>query len=332
MFSPRQLSARALRQAAGSWTALAVPRASVAGHGVREFGRHPKHDPKPSPIDRQLPTVKEMTADILKTPKRKEWIRQPFPHSKLDSVEEHKEKRAVYLYQRSLPAPIVEEVLQGCHTRLSPEATVRRWWFVDANNKVVGNLATQLVKVLMGKHKPIFEPSKVMGDFVVVINAEKVHLTGRKKDQNVYRYHTGWPGGLVETSHKQMIATKPIEVLRRAVAGMLPKNLLRKERLKLLRIFAGPEHPHHAEQPLPMPNFLNTPSPWVVKTYVPPFVRPPFVQDEFGNAWPELTDNHGVKYTKEEVELMISQGTTVYDKAWEEANLDGLIKPPPKKK
>jgi len=250
-------------------------------------------------------------------------------------VEEVKEKRAHYLYLRSLPLPIREETLHGCRTRLSPEATVRRWWYIDAEGKVLGRLANQIVKIVMGKHKPIYDPAKVLGDFVVVVNAEKVHLTGKKAQQNVYRYHTGWPGGLVEIPHERMLSTKPIEVLRRAVAGMLPKNLLRKERLKLMRIFAGPDHPHLAEDPQPIPDFVKTPSPWVVKKervvekadedYV-------YVKDEAGNPWEQGTDQTGKKYSVEELEAMLAQPTEVYESAWEEANLDGKIKPPPKKK
>ena len=93
----------------------------------------------------------------------------------------------------------------------------------------------------MGKHKPIYDRSQNLGDFIVVVNADKVAFTGKKRDQKVYRYHTGWPGGLVTTPVETMYEKKPEEVLRRAVAGMLPKNTLRRERLKLLRIFAGPE-------------------------------------------------------------------------------------------
>ena len=147
---------------------------------------------------------------------------------------------------------------------------------MDAEQEAaVGKLAAKIVKVIMGKHKPIYDRSQNLGDYVVVINAEKVGLTGKKREQKVYRYHTGWPGGLVTTPIETMFEKKPEEVLRRAIAGrnssfyspslplsdlpgkfsvdlisrisagMLPKNTLRRERLKLLRIFAGTRRHTH---------------------------------------------------------------------------------------
>jgi large subunit ribosomal protein L13 len=117
----------------------------------------------------------------------------------------------------------------------------------------------------MGKHKPIYDRSQNLGDFVVVTNAEKVAFTGKKREQKVYRYHTGWPGGLVTTPLETMYEKKPEEVLRRAIAGMLPKNTLRRERLKLLRIFAGEKHPHSAEDLTPLPdNIVKVASPWLI--------------------------------------------------------------------
>jgi hypothetical protein len=101
--------------------------------------------------------------------------------------------------QRTLPAPVVNTVLHGCHTRLEGDATLRRWWYVDAEGQIAGKLAAKIVKVIMGKHKPIYDRSQNLGDFVVVVNADKVAFTGRKREQKVYRYHTGWPGGLVTT-------------------------------------------------------------------------------------------------------------------------------------
>jgi len=288
---------------------------AAACGGSRSFGRHPKHDPRIIPADKPLPSVKDLTEALIKTPKRKEWLRQPFPYSKDDSKGERRDKRDVYLYQRTLPAPVVSTVLHGCHTRLEGDATMRRWWFIDAEGLVPGNLASKIVKVIMGKHKPIYDRSQNLGDFVVVINAEKVVFTGKKREQKVYRYHTGWPGGLVTTPVQTMYDKKPEEVLRRAIAGMLPKNTLRRERLKLLRIFAGSEHPHTAEDLTALPDdIVKIASPWVK-----PKERRGGEQqtdnwwvDELGNPWPELVDNRGNKWTVEEAEEIIQQGTVLY--------------------
>jgi len=261
-----------------------------------------------------VPSVKELTDALVKTPKRKEWLRPPFPYSPDDSKHERRDKRDVYLYQRTLPAPVVSTVLHGCHTRLEGDATFRRWWFVDAEGEIAGKLAAKIVKVIMGKHKPIYDRSQNLGDYVVVVNADKVAFTGKKREQKVYRYHTGWPGGLVTTPVETMYEKKPEEVLRRAIAGMLPKNTLRRERLKLLRIFAGPQHPHAAESLSPLPHdIVKITSPWVT-----PKVREEersdenWWVDEAGNPWPELVDNFGKKWSQEEAEAFIKEGSVVY--------------------
>jgi large subunit ribosomal protein L13 len=128
----------------------------------------------------------------------------------------------------------------------------RRWFVLDAQGKVLGRLATQIAMVLRGKNKPTFTPYLDTGDFVVVLNAGQVTLTGNKLDQKMYYRHSGYPGGLKEISARDLLKKKPEEVLRRAVRGMLPKNSLGRHQLKKLKLYLGTEHPHEAQQPEPL--------------------------------------------------------------------------------
>jgi len=130
-----------------------------------------------------------------------------------------------------------------------PLEVERKWYVVDAEGKHLGRLATEIVRVLRGKNKPQYTPHVDVGDFVVVVNADRVAVTGRKAEQRVYRRHSGYPGGMKETSYEQMLARKPAEVLRRAVYGMMPKTRLARKQFKKLKIYAGPEHPHAAQDP-----------------------------------------------------------------------------------
>jgi large subunit ribosomal protein L13 len=130
-----------------------------------------------------------------------------------------------------------------------PMEVERKWYVVDAEGKHLGRLATEIVRVLRGKNKPQYTPHVDVGDFVVVVNADRVALTGRKAEQRVYRRHSGYPGGMKETSYEQMLARKPTEVLRKAVYGMMPKTRLARKQFKKLKIYAGPEHPHAAQDP-----------------------------------------------------------------------------------
>ncbi len=130
-----------------------------------------------------------------------------------------------------------------------PLEVERKWYVVDAEGKHLGRLATEIVRVLRGKNKPQYTPHVDVGDFVVVINADRVAVTGRKAEQRVYRRHSGYPGGMKETSYEQMLARKPTEVLRKAVYGMMPKSRLARKQFKKLKIYAGPEHPHAAQDP-----------------------------------------------------------------------------------
>jgi large subunit ribosomal protein L13 len=132
------------------------------------------------------------------------------------------------------------------------EEVQRDWYLVDATGKTLGRLASEIAKLLMGKHKPTYTPHVDGGDFVVVVNAEKIHVTGKKLDRKIYYKHTLYPGGLKETPLRKMLQEKPEEVIRLAVRGMLPKNKLRDRRMKRLKVYAGPEHPHKAQNPKPI--------------------------------------------------------------------------------
>lgn len=128
----------------------------------------------------------------------------------------------------------------------------RSWHVVDANGKTLGRLATVVASVLKGKNKPIFTSHVDTGDFVIVVNADKIHLTGKKLDQKVYYHHSGYPGGLKSITAGKLLKTKPEDVLKKAVEGMLPKTQLGKQMLSKLKIYAGDKHPHRAQQPVEM--------------------------------------------------------------------------------
>ncbi|WP_457677886.1 50S ribosomal protein L13 [Thermovibrio sp.] len=132
------------------------------------------------------------------------------------------------------------------------EDVKREWYLVDATGKTLGRLASEIAKLLMGKHKPTYTPHVDGGDFVVVINADKIHVTGKKLDKKVYYKHTLYPGGLKETPLRKMLQEKPEEVIRLAVRGMLPKNKLRDRRMKRLKVYSSSEHPHKAQNPKPI--------------------------------------------------------------------------------
>ncbi len=140
------------------------------------------------------------------------------------------------------------------HSTTAAEALkARKWWLVDANEKTVGRLATRVASILKGKHKPSYTPSLDTGDFVVVVNAEKVALTGVKETAKLYRHHTGFPGGLKTTSADKVRAARPEKLVEDAVRGMLPKSKLGKKMFKKLKVYAGPNHPHVAQAPKPRP-------------------------------------------------------------------------------
>jgi large subunit ribosomal protein L13 len=132
------------------------------------------------------------------------------------------------------------------------EAVNRKWFLVDAQDQVLGRLATRVATILRGKHKATFAPHVDVGDHVVVINADKVHLTGRKMTDKMYRWHTGYIGGLREISAERMLRTHPERVIEWAVQGMLPKGRLGRAMFKKLKVYRGTEHPHAAQKPEPL--------------------------------------------------------------------------------
>ena len=133
-----------------------------------------------------------------------------------------------------------------------PSEVQRQWFVVDAQGKVLGRLASRIAAILRGKHKPTFTPHVDGGDFVVVVNAEKVRLTGRKLQEKVYYWHTGYPGGIKSATAAQMLERKPEWVIQKAVQRMLPKNPLGRRMLRKLKVYRGPEHPHAAQRPKPL--------------------------------------------------------------------------------
>ena len=133
-----------------------------------------------------------------------------------------------------------------------PNEVQREWYVVDATDKTLGRLASRIATILRGKHKPQFTPHEDVGDFVVVVNAEKVHITGRKLDQKVYYRHTGYPGGIRAVSLRRQLEVHPERVIESAVRGMLPHGPLGRRMFKKLKVYAGPGHPHQAQQPKPL--------------------------------------------------------------------------------
>jgi large subunit ribosomal protein L13 len=133
-----------------------------------------------------------------------------------------------------------------------PGEIERRWYLVDAEGRTLGRVATQIADTLRGKGKPQYTPHVDTGDFVVVVNAEKIAVTGTKLDDKIYYRHSGYPGGLRERTLREELERRPTEVIRKAVRGMLPKNRLARAQLRKLKVYAGPEHPHEAQRPEPL--------------------------------------------------------------------------------
>ncbi len=132
-----------------------------------------------------------------------------------------------------------------------PGDVQRQWHVIDATDVVLGRLASQTAKLLRGKHKPIFAPHVDTGDFVIIVNASKVALTGNKREQKMYTRHSGYPGGLRQTPYTELLATRPKLAVERAVKGMLPHNTLGRQMLSKLKVYKGDQHPHAAQQPVP---------------------------------------------------------------------------------
>lgn len=130
------------------------------------------------------------------------------------------------------------------------ETATHQWYVVDAAGKVLGRLATQIAKYLRGKHKPEYTPHADAGDYIVVINAEQIKVTGKKQKEKIYYTHSGYPGGLKETPFDKLQAKDPTRIIEKAVKGMLPKNPLGRDMLRKLKVYVGAEHPHTAQQPI----------------------------------------------------------------------------------
>lgn len=130
-----------------------------------------------------------------------------------------------------------------------PHEVEQKWYVVDAEGLTLGRLSSEIAKVLRGKHKPTFTPHTDTGDFVIVVNADKIHLTGKKWEQKTYYHHSLYPGGLKEMTYDKLRVKSPEMIIELAVKGMLPKNKLGRAQLKKLKVYAGPEHPHQAQQP-----------------------------------------------------------------------------------
>ena len=130
-----------------------------------------------------------------------------------------------------------------------PSDITRKWYVVDAQGKTLGRLATRVASILKGKHKPEYSPHMDVGDFVVIINADKIHVTGRKMDQKIYYRHSGYPGGLSKITLRNQLVRYPTRAVELAVRGMLPRNRLGRKMLRKLKVYASPEHPHAAQKP-----------------------------------------------------------------------------------
>jgi len=128
----------------------------------------------------------------------------------------------------------------------------RKWYVVDASGKILGRLASEVAKILRGKGKPIWTPHLDVGDFVIIVNASKVRLTGKKLQQKELRWYTGYPGGLKSIKYADLLRKNPVKAVEHAVRGMLPKNRLGRKMFRKLKVYAGPEHPHQAQKPEPL--------------------------------------------------------------------------------
>lgn len=144
-------------------------------------------------------------------------------------------------------------MLNQCKTYMAKKEEIKRkWYVVDAKDKTLGRLACKIATILMGKHKPYYTPHVDCGDFVIVINADKIKLTGSKWEKKIYYWHTGYLGGLKQRTARQMLEKKPEFLIYHAVKGMLPKNNLARRMLKKLKVYAGETHPHAAQKPEPL--------------------------------------------------------------------------------
>jgi len=153
----------------------------------------------------------------------------------------------------NLPVQIFERTVVSMKTfNAKKDAVERNWYLIDAKDKVLGRIAVEIARRLRGKHKPTYTPHADAGDFIIVVNAEKIALTGKKLDDKFYYRHTGYPGGIKSVAAGKLQRQKPGEILKIAVKGMLPKNSLGRMMLKKLKVYAGSDHPHEAQRPQPL--------------------------------------------------------------------------------
>ena len=132
------------------------------------------------------------------------------------------------------------------------EEVKRKWYLIDAEGQILGRLAVKIAKILAGKEKPIYTPHLDVGDFVIVINAEKIKVTGNKEQKKIYYHHSGYPGGLRKKTYEELLKEKPQLIIKEAVKGMLPKSKLGRQMFKKLKVYKGIEHPHQAQKPVPL--------------------------------------------------------------------------------
>ena len=131
----------------------------------------------------------------------------------------------------------------------TPAIIERNWWVIDARGMTLGRLASKVAPFLRGKHKPYFTPHLDTGDYIIIVNADKIHVTGKRMDQKIYYRHSGYPGGLKQMTLREMMKRRPTRPVKLAIKGMLPKGPLGRQMMKKLKVYAGPQHPHQAQQP-----------------------------------------------------------------------------------
>ncbi len=131
----------------------------------------------------------------------------------------------------------------------TPAIIERSWWVIDARGMTLGRLASKVAPFLRGKHKPYFTPHLDTGDYIIIVNADKIHVTGKRMDQKIYYRHSGYPGGLKQMTLREMMKRRPTRPVKLAIKGMLPKGPLGRQMMKKLKVYAGPQHPHQAQQP-----------------------------------------------------------------------------------
>src|SRR5437899_4721954 len=241
---------RARRSFTAPWKSSSWTRASCSGTSCRRTqARLRRTGVQPAPrSSRRGPSSKSSPRDGEPSPS--DASRSPFWEARTSAIQVAAARRisGPGCYD-SPPADGRSAAFMPKTWNAKPGEVERRWYLVDAEGKTLGRLATQIADTLRGKHKAEYTPHVDTGDFVVVVNAEKIAVTGKKLDDKMYHRHSGYPGGLRSRPLRDELARRPTEVLRKAVKGMLPRNRLARAQIKKLKIYAGPEHPHEAQAP-----------------------------------------------------------------------------------